>query len=130
MPNDFKDLKGKIGKLLSDEKLTPVITALEKDYFIQCLLLTYLRGKENDLPKNERDPYVNNPWTYVKNQLTQFGVRIPSDGTYRARMRELEDLGLVKSENIDPLKKTYATTERGNKVSELLIGFLSQLYQT
>ena len=36
-----------------------------------------------------------------KNKLTL------SDGTFRARMIEIESLGLAKSERIDPLKKYY-----------------------
>jgi len=41
-----------------------------------------------------------------------------SDGTFRARMIEIEDLGLSKSERIDPLKKYYLKTEFGDKLAE------------
>jgi hypothetical protein len=50
-----------------------------------------------------------------------------SDGTFRARMIEIESLGLAKSERIDPLKKYYVKTELGEKVSNLLLGFFDEL---
>jgi hypothetical protein len=56
-----------------------------------------------------------------KNKLTL------SDGTFRARMIEIESLGLAKSERIDPLKKYYLKTELGEKVAKLLLGFFDEL---
>jgi hypothetical protein len=38
-------------------------------------------------------------------------------------MIEIEQLGLAKSERIDPLKKLYKKTELGEKVAKLLLKF-------
>jgi hypothetical protein len=50
-----------------------------------------------------------------------------SDGTFRARMIEIEDLGLAKSVRIDPLKKYYLKTELGEKAAKLLLKFFDDL---
>ncbi len=50
-----------------------------------------------------------------------------SDGTFRARMIEIESLGLAKSERIDPLKKYYVKTELGQKVANLLLEFFDDV---
>ena len=50
-----------------------------------------------------------------------------SDGTFRARMIEIEGLGLAKSERIDPLKKFYLKTELGEKAARLLLDFFDKL---
>jgi len=56
-----------------------------------------------------------------KNKLTL------SDGTFRARMIEIESLGLAKSERIDPLKKYYLKTDFGEKVAKLLLALFDEL---
>jgi hypothetical protein len=50
-----------------------------------------------------------------------------SDGTFRARMIEIEELGVAKSERIDPLKKYYIKTELGEKIAKMLLDFFSKL---
>ncbi len=50
-----------------------------------------------------------------------------SDGTFRSRMMEIEDLGLAESVKIDPLKKYYVKTELGEKVATLLLELFNQL---
>jgi hypothetical protein len=50
-----------------------------------------------------------------------------SDGTFRARMIEIEQLGLAKSERIDPLKKYYLITALGEKVAQLLLEFFDEV---
>jgi hypothetical protein len=42
-------------------------------------------------------------------------------------MIEIEDLGLAKSERIDPLKKYYLKTELGERVARLLLDFFDSL---
>jgi len=42
-------------------------------------------------------------------------------------MMEIEDLGLAKSERIDPLKKKYMKTDLGDKVARLLLEFFDRL---
>jgi hypothetical protein len=101
----------KIKHLLTDPKLSAVKAMLEKDHAIDCLLLLHMnRGKWKDAKDFMRE-----------NKLTL------SDGTFRARMIEIESLGLAKSERIDPLKKYYIKTELGEKVARLLLGFFDEL---
>ena len=84
---------------------------LEKDHAIDCLLLLHVgRGKWKEAKDFMR-----------KNKLTL------SDGTFRARMIEIESLGLAKSERIDPLKKYYLKTEFGEKVTMLLLQLFDEL---
>jgi hypothetical protein len=92
----------KIKRILTEPQLAAMKSMLEKDHAIDCLLLLHVgRGKWNDLTL--------------------------SDGTFRARMIEIESLGLAKSERIDPLKKYYVKTELGEKVAKLLLGFFDEL---
>ena len=101
----------KIKYVLTDPRLSAIKAMLEKDHAIDCLLLLHVgRGKWKDAKDFMHD-----------NKLTL------SDGTFRARMIEIESLGLAKSERIDPLKKYYVKTELGEKVAKLLLGFFDQL---
>ncbi len=101
----------KIKHVLTDPKLAAIKAMLEKDHAIDCLLLLHVgRGKWKDAKDFMRD-----------NNLTL------SDGTFRARMIEIESLGLAKSERIDPLKKYYMKTELGEKVAEMLLDFFDEL---
>jgi hypothetical protein len=101
----------KIKRVLTDPRLASIKAMLEKDHAIDCLLLLHVgRGKWKDAKDFMRD-----------NNLTL------SDGTFRARMIEIESLGLAKSERIDPLKKYYVKTEFGEKVAQLLLGFFDEL---
>jgi hypothetical protein len=97
----------KVKHILTDPKLAPIKAMLEKDHAIDCLFLLHLsRGKWKEAKDFMR-----------KNKLTL------SDGTFRSRMIEIEQLGLAKSERIDPLKKYYVITDLGEKVVQLLLGF-------
>jgi len=101
----------KIKHILTDPKLSAVKAMLEKDHAIDCILLLHLnRGKWKEAKDFMR-----------KNKLTL------SDGTFRARMMEIEQLGLAKSERIDPLKKYYVITELGEKVAKLLLEFFDEI---
>ncbi|HMK94293.1 MAG TPA: hypothetical protein VK536_02710 [Candidatus Limnocylindrales bacterium] len=101
----------KIKHILTEPKLSAIKTMLEKDHAIDCLLLLYAgRGKWKEAKDFMR-----------KNKLTL------SDGTFRARMIEIESLGLAKSERIDPLKKYYVKTEFGEKVARLLLKLFDEL---
>jgi hypothetical protein len=101
----------KIKRVLTDPKLSAIKAMLEKDHAIDCLLLLHMtRGKWKDAKDFMRE-----------NKLTL------SDGTFRARMIEIESLGLAKSERIDPLKKYYIKTEFGEKMAKLLLGFFDEL---
>ncbi len=101
----------KIKRVLTDPKMASIKAMLEKDHAIDCLLLLYVgRGKWKDAKDFMRE-----------NNLTL------SDGTFRARMIEIESLGLAKSERIDPLKKYYQKTELGEKVAKLLLEFFDEV---
>lgn len=101
----------KVKHILTDPKLAAIKAMLEKDHAIDCLLLLHVnRGKWKEAKDFMR-----------KNKLTL------SDGTFRARMIEIEQLGLAKSERIDPLKKYYMITELGEKVAKLLLEFFDEI---
>ena len=101
----------KVKQILTDSKLSAIKAMLEKDHAIDCILLLHLnRGKWKDAKDFMRE-----------NELTL------SDGTFRSRMIEIEDLGLAKAERIDPLKKYYVQTEFGEKVANLLMEFFDKL---
>src|SRR4030066_1454496 len=92
----------KVKHILTDPKLSPIKAMLEKYHAIDCIMLLHVnRGKWKDAKDFMRE-----------NKLTL------SDGTFRARMIEIEGLGLAKSERIDPLKKLYKKTELGEKVAK------------
>ncbi len=97
-----------VRRILTDERLSAIKSLLEKDHAIDCIFLLHLeRGR----------------WKDAKGFMRDLELTI-SDGTFRARMMEIEDLGLAKSVPIDPLKKYYVSTELGEKVAELLLRFL------
>jgi hypothetical protein len=101
----------KVKRVLTDPRLSAIKAMLEKDHAIDCLLLLYMdRGK----------------WKDAKDFMKQNKLTL-SDGTFRARMIEIEDLGLAKSERIDPLKKYYIKTEQGEKVAKLLLEFFDEV---
>ena len=99
--------------ILTDPKLSGIKAMLEKDHAIDCLLLLHMnRGK----------------WKEAKDFMRENKLTL-SDGTFRARMIEIEQLGLAKSEKIDPLKKYYMKTEFGEKVAKLLLELFERLEQ-
>ena len=100
----------KVKHILTDPKLSAVKAMLEKDHAIDCIFLLHLnRGK----------------WKEAKDFMRGNKLTL-SDGTFRARMIEIEQLGLAKSERIDPLKKYYVITELGEKVAKLLLEFFDE----
>ena len=100
----------KIKHILTDEKLSATKAMLEKDHAIDCMFLLYVnRGK----------------WKEAKDFMRANKLTL-SDGTFRSRMIEIEQLGLAKSERIDPLKKYYVITESGEKVAKLLLEFFAE----
>ena len=101
----------KIVKILKDPQLSAIKRMLEKDHAIDCLFLLYMgKGK----------------WKEAKEFMRENGLTL-SDGTFRARMIEIEELKLAKSTPIDPLKKFYTITDKGKKIAELLLGTFAQL---
>jgi len=98
-------------RFLNDDQLYFLKSVLESDHTLTCLILAY--------DGNER-------WGQIRDFVKSNGRSI-SDGTFRARMMALEALGLVRSVPIDPLKKSWKLTEKGERVAELLIDFLDKL---
>ncbi len=100
-----------VERILTDPRLSAVKRLLEKDHAIDCLFLLYLnRGK----------------WKEAKGYMRQLGLTL-SDGTFRARMIEIEHNNLAKSHPIDPLKKYYTISEKGEKLVQLLIHLFKKL---
>jgi hypothetical protein len=101
----------KVKHILTDPKLSAIKAMLEKDHAIDCIFLLHMkRGK----------------WKEAKEFMRDNGLTL-SDGTFRARMIEIEDLGLAKSERIDPLKKYYLKTDLGEKIAKLLLQVFNEL---
>ena len=73
----------KVKHILTDEKTRAIKAMLERDHAIDCMMLLHMgRGK----------------WKEAKEFMRQNGLTL-SDGTFRARMIEIEQLGLAKREN-------------------------------
>ncbi len=101
----------KITQILTQPQQANLKTTIEKAHAIDCILLLYLeKGRWKDT-----QPYM------TKNNLTI------SDITFRARMKELTNLGLAKIVRIDPLKNYYTITPKGKKVAEQLLEFFNNL---
>jgi hypothetical protein len=101
----------KIKHILTDKKLASIKSMLEKDHAIDCLFLLYInKGR----------------WKDAKEFTRRLGLTL-SDGTFRARMIEIEDLGLAKGIPIDPLKKYYVKTDLGEKITKLILDTFDKL---
>jgi len=106
-----KQLEGEITEILTNPKLLTIKAMIEKDHAIDCLFLLLMdKGRWK-----EAKAYMN------KHHLTL------SDGTFRARMIEIEHLGLAKSTQIDPLKKYYTITPQGQKIATMMLQLLQKL---
>jgi hypothetical protein len=104
-------MEDEITEILTSPKLATIKAMLEKDHAIDCLfLLLMAKGRWKDAKA-----YMN------KHKLTL------SDGTFRARMMEIEHLGLAKSTQIDPLKKYYTITTKGQEIASLLLQVLQKI---
>ena len=100
-----------VRKILTDERLSAIKAVLEKDHAIDCLFLLHL-GKGR--------------WKNAKAFMQDLNLTL-SDGTFRSRMIEMEDLGLAESVAIDPLKKYYVKTELSERIAELLLNLFDEL---
>ena len=106
-----KQIEEEATQILTNPKLSTIKAMIEKDHAIDCLFLL-LMGKGR---WKEAKAYMN------KHKLTL------SDGTFRARMIEIEHLGLAKSTQIDPLKKYYTITPHGQKIATMLLEVLKKV---
>ena len=104
-------IEEKVKQILTDPKYSTVKAMLEKDHAIDCLFLLLIgKGK----------------WKDAKEFMQTHKLTL-SDGTFRARMIEIENLGLAKSTRLDPLKKYYTKTEKGEKLAQLLLELFQKL---
>jgi hypothetical protein len=100
-----------ITRILTDPKLKAIKAMLEKDHAIDCLFLLNMdKGR----------------WKEAKAFMQKHSLTL-SDGTFRARMIEIEHLGFATSTLIDPLKKHYKKTEKNEKLVGLLLELFEQL---
>jgi len=100
-----------ITQILTHPKLSAIKAMLEKDHAIDCLFILHMdKGR----------------WKEAKAYMQKHGLTL-SDGTFRARMIEIEHNGLAKSTKIDPLKKHYHITPFGRKTTKLLLELFQKL---
>ena len=100
-----------VKRILTEKSLSAIKSLLEKDHAIDCMFLLHLdKGR----------------WKEAKGFMKGLDLTL-SDGTFRARMMEIEDLGLAKSVPIDPLKKHYIKTEFGEEIAKLLLAFFDRV---
>jgi len=104
-------LEEDITKMLTSPELLAIKAMLEKDHAIDCLFLL-LMGKGR--------------WKEAKAYMNKHSLTL-SDGTFRARMIEIEHLGLAKSTQIDPLKKYYTITPKGQKIASMVLELLKKV---
>jgi len=106
-----KEIEEKVIRILTGEKLSAIKAMLEKDHAIDCIFLLMLgRGQ----------------WKYAKEFMTRLRLTLP-DGTFRARMIEIELSGLSRHENIDVTKRRWIITEFGKQAGKLLLGLFNQV---
>lgn len=97
--------ESKVKQLLTNKKLAMLKQYLGRDHSIDCLFILYLNcGK----------------WGEAKSFAKQVGFSL-SFSAYRSRMRELENLGIATSRQIDPIKKQYVLTDYGKKLTKALL---------
>ena len=65
-------------------------------------------------------------WKPAKEFMKKLGLTLP-DGTFRARMIEIEYTGLAMHEKINTKKKRWVITDLGRQIGELLLHLFSNL---
>lgn len=108
---DEKQMDEKVIQILIGERLSAIKAMLEKDHAIDCIFLLLL-GKGR--------------WREAKEFMKKLGLTLP-DGTFRARMIEIEDNGLAKHENMDAKKKRWVITEFGKQMGKLLLWLFAEI---
>ena len=97
--------------ILTDKKLSTLKTMIEKNHALDCILLLIL-GKGQ--------------WKNAQRFMKKLNLRI-SDGTFRARMREIESNQIASHENIDVKKKRWIITSFGKEIGKMLLDFFSSV---
>ncbi len=108
---DVEKLEEQVTRVLTTREVSAVKAMLEKDHAVDCLFLLLLgKGK----------------WKKAKGYMNKHGLTL-SDGTYRARMIEITQLGFAKATPLDPLKKQYTITAKGEKLARALLELLQKV---
>jgi hypothetical protein len=106
-----KQFEKQITQVLTTPDTAAIKTMLEKDHAIDCLFLLLLdKGK----------------WKRAKGYMNKHDLTL-SDGTYRSRMIEITQLGFAEAKPIDPLKREYVITEKGEKLAHALLELLQNI---
>lgn len=93
-------------------KISGLSSFLEKNRALDCIFILYFdKGK----------------WKQVNEFLYNIDLPPIKDGAFRARMSEMEELGLVRRERIDPLKVEYKITEQGKVIADFLLKLSEKL---
>ncbi len=107
----MEKLEEQVTRVLTTAEVSAVKAMLEKDHAVDCLFLLLLgKGK----------------WKKAKGYMNKHGLTL-SDGTYRARMIEITSLGFAKATPLDPLKKQYTITAKGEKLARALLELLQKV---
>lgn len=108
-----KDAEREVVRILTSKRLSALKAMLEKDHAIDCILLSLIgRGR----------------WKQAKDFMKELRLTLP-DGTFRARMMEIEYNGLVRHEKLDSnaKKKRWVATELGKYFGTLLLEFFGNI---
>jgi len=105
-----------MSEILKGEWIRKFIDYLQSWHSLNILLaLAKLEGElgESTFPKPTKS------WELVRGWLETQGVPC-SDSTYRARCKELVELGLAKAIRYEPRKWVYKLTRKGEKIAKLI----------
>jgi hypothetical protein len=104
-------VEGKVIHILTSAKLSSLKAMLEKDHAIECIFLLMLaKGR----------------WKDAKAFIKQLKLVLP-DGTFRARMIEIEDNGLAIHGNLDVNKRYWMINEFGKRVGKVLLDLFGNI---
>lgn len=110
---EYGEVEKKITEMLTDKQLSLFEKFIGKNHAIFCMYLLHIgKGKWGDAKKYKDE-----------HDLTL------SDGTFRARMKEAEKLGLAKSNPIDPIKNYWEETELGHQINAALLNLFDEVRQ-
>jgi hypothetical protein len=101
----------KIIHTLTDRKLSAIKAMLEKDHAIDCIFLLMIDKGQ---------------WKLAREFMKKSGLTLP-DGTFRARMIEIEENGLAEHEKIDVKKKRWTLTQFGKQVGQILLDLFGSM---
>ena len=102
----------RVRHILMSKKLPKIMSFLEKDGSVECILLLYMnKGR----------------WSKAKEFLESINRTPLSDGTFRSRMLELVDLKISFRAEIDLLRSRYEISESGQIIADLILEYFEKL---